>query len=433
MHTYSRPQVLPLSTGYMPKSTLGKLSRGKLRAALEAGDFDAQRQANDAAIQRYREKTRQQPSTPEEAAILDIFREQLELSAGDDDFAANDSILSTGTTSMTLVAIMHRLNSELKLSRPVTITDLLTYPTVKDLAASILGSASPVDKAEHEYNPVVVIQPHGSKPPVWLIHPGVGEILVFVILARYVTDRPVYALRAKGFNSERGETPFESLGEVFDTYLRHIKRLQPSGPYALAGYSFGGMIAFETAKRLEAGGSEVRYCGSWNLPPNIKERMRELTWAECVIHLFYFIKLMDEDEARRHKGVIMACEAQGRPLDAIRHMRIHSDKARWNELGLSEEYYLSWINLAARMQALASNYEPSGDVKCMDIFVADPLSHVAKDRHDWVENRLSAWKGYVRENVRFHNVQGEHYTMLNEEYAAGFAKTLRNVLSERGL
>lgn len=432
MHTYSRPQVLPLSTQDMPKSTLGKLSRGKLRDAQEAGHFDAQRQANDAAIKRYREKTRQQPSTPEEATILGIFRDQLELSA-EDDFAANDSILSIGTTSMTLVAIMHRINGELQLRRPVTITDLLKYPTVKELAAGILGSASPAGEEEHEYNPVVVIQPHGRKPPVWLIHPGVGEILVFVILARYMTDRPIYALRAKGFNADRGETPFKSLDEIFDTYLYHMKRIQPSGPYALAGYSFGGMIAFETAKRLEAGGSEVRYCGSWNLPPNIKERMRELTWAECVIHLFYFVKLMDEDEARLHKGVIVDCEAQGRPLDAIRHMRLHSDKARWDELGLTEEYYLTWINLASRMQALASNYEPSGNVKCMDVFVADPLSHVAKDRHDWVENRLSAWKGYVREDVRFRDVQGEHYTMLNEEHAAGFAKTLRNVLSERGL
>lgn len=433
MHTHSRPQVLPLTTQDMPKSTLGKLSRGKLRAALEAGDFDAQRDANDAAVRRYRDSTRQQPSSPEEAAVLAIIREVLDL-AEDEDFAANDSLLSTGATSMALVAIMHRLNSELQLPRPVVLTDLLNYPTAKDLVAGIVGTTSPSGgQVEHEYNPVVVIQPHGSKAPVWLIHPGVGEILAFVILARYVTDRPVYALRAKGFNSDRGETPFESLDEIFDTYLHHIRRLQPEGPYALAGYSFGGMIAFETAKRLEAAGSEVRYCGSWNLPPNIKERMRELVWAEVVIHLFYFVKLMDEEEARRHKDAIMDAEARGKPLDAIKILREHSDKARWDELGLSEEYYLSWINLAARMQALANNYEPEGNVKCMDIFVADPLSHVAKDRNDWIENRLSAWKGYVREDVRFHNVQGEHYTMLNEEYAAGFAKTLRNVLSERGL
>ncbi|KAI3391011.1 hypothetical protein diail_8120 [Diaporthe ilicicola] len=79
MHTGSRPRVLPLSIQDMPKSTLGKLPRGKLQAALEAGVFAAQSQANDTAIKRYREKTRRQPETSEEAAMLDIIREQLEL------------------------------------------------------------------------------------------------------------------------------------------------------------------------------------------------------------------------------------------------------------------------------------------------------------------------------------------------------------------
>ncbi|KAH8754377.1 hypothetical protein F5883DRAFT_607848 [Diaporthe sp. PMI_573] len=400
MHTRSRPRVLPLSIRDMPKSTLGKLSRRKLQAALEAGDFNSQSQANNTAIKQYREKTRQQPKTPEEAAILDIIREQLDLSAEKNNFAVNNSILSAGATSMALVAIMHRLNNKLQLSRPVSLTDLLNYPTTKALAANILGNASPTEKERHEYNPVVVIQPHKSKPPLWLIHPGVGEVLAFVILARYVTDRPIYALRAKGFNSDRGETPFDSLDEILDTYLRFIKKRQPSGPYALAGYSFGGIIAFETAKRLEAGGSEVRHCGSWNLPPRIKERMRELIWAEVVIHLFYFVKLIDEDEARRHKDIITKLEGKGHKLDTIRHLRLYSNQARWDELGLSEEYY---------------------------------LSHVARDRQDWVENKLMAWKSYVREDVRFHHVQGQHYTMLNSEYATSFAKTLRNVLSERGL
>jgi thioesterase domain-containing protein len=40
----------------------------------------------------------------------------------------------------------------------------------------------------------------GSKPPLFLVYPGVGEVLVFVALARQLADgRPVYAIRARGF------------------------------------------------------------------------------------------------------------------------------------------------------------------------------------------------------------------------------------------
>lgn len=184
---------------------------------------------------------------------------------------------------------------------------------------------------------------------------------------------------------------------------------------------------------LERGGDEVRYCGSWNLPPHIKFRMRELLWDECVIHLFYFVGLMDEETAYQHKATLCAFERDGRRLDAIRYLRQYCDDARWAELGLSEEYYLLWVGLASNMQSNAVDYEPEGTVKCMDVFVADPLSHVAKDRKDWVEGRLAAWMEFVREDLQFHDVQGAHYTMLNKEYVVGFADTLRSVLRGRGL
>ena len=440
LHTRSRPRVVPLRAEDMPKSTLGKLSRAKLKASLESGAFADQQARNDEAVRRYRLATRSEPETADEATILDIVRAQLELQP-EDDFGVNDSVLATGATSMDLVAIMHRMNKQLPhlTTQPIKLTDLLNNPTIRGLSARIAiitgtaDSTALAEKKPHEYDPVVTLQPNGTKTPLWLVHPGVGEVLVFVNLAHRIRDRPVYAFRAKGFNASEGETPFKTLEEVFQTYRAAIKKRQPQGPYAIAGYSFGGMVAFEVTKLLEADGDEVRYCGSWNLPPHIKFRMRELLWDECVIHLFYFVGLMDEATAYTHKGALCEYNKKGERLEAIRYLRTHCDAARWDELGLSEEYYLLWVGLASNMQGLAVDYEPQGNVKCMDIFVADPLSHVAKDRKDWVATRLSAWKDFTREEVRFHDVMGAHYTMLNPEYVVSFAETLRRVLRERGL
>ncbi|KAB8068191.1 hypothetical protein BDV29DRAFT_195847 [Aspergillus leporis] len=429
IHTHSHPLVVPLRIQDMPKSTLGKLSRAKLQAALEGGNFAAHQALNNEAIKRHRQKMRGVAETPDEVALLDIVRDQLEIPT-DDDFAVNDSILATGATSMDLVAIMQRVNKQLHLSNPLRLTDVLKHPTVRGLATRI---AVTTGRGKHEYDPIVVLQPHGNKTPLWLVHPGVAEVLVFVNLAHHITDRPVYAFRGKGFNAAEGETPFNSLQELVETYQSAIKKRQPTGPYAIAGYSFGGMVAFEVTKLLERGGDEVRYCGSWNLPPHIKFRMRELLWDECVIHLFYFVGLMDEAAAYKHKSVLCAYDREGNRLEAIRYLRQHCDQARWDELGLTEEYYLLWVNLASNMQGMAVDYEPEGSVKCMDVFVADPLSHVAKNRRDWVESRLAAWRDFVREDVRFHDVQGAHYTMLNKEYVATFADTLRTVLRERGV
>jgi hypothetical protein len=64
--------------------------------------------------------------------------------------------------------------------------------TIRSLAAALK-----VVTAVAAYGPIVVIQPKGTKQPLWLGHPGVGEILVFVKLAIYFTDQPFYVFRAR--------------------------------------------------------------------------------------------------------------------------------------------------------------------------------------------------------------------------------------------
>jgi acetoacetyl-CoA synthetase len=41
------------------------------------------------------------------------------------------------------------------------------------------------------------------------------------------------------------------------TYVALIRSVQPDGPYALTGYSMGGLVAFEIAQRLRADGQQV--------------------------------------------------------------------------------------------------------------------------------------------------------------------------------
>ena len=40
-------------------------------------------------------------------------------------------------------------------------------------------------------------------------------------------------------------------------YIEQMRTVQPSGPYALVGYSFGGLVAFEIAQQLIAAGEKI--------------------------------------------------------------------------------------------------------------------------------------------------------------------------------
>jgi hypothetical protein len=69
------------------------------------------------------------------------------------------------------------------------------------------------------------------------------------------TDRPVYGLQARALDSQ--SPPDMRVERMAEEYLRCIRQVQPNGPYAIVGFSFGGLIALEMAQRLRREGETV--------------------------------------------------------------------------------------------------------------------------------------------------------------------------------
>ena len=423
----ARPyRVIPLESSQLPKTTLGKISRAKIRTAFESGLFTEAQDANDSAIRGYRNDRAncvltKKPSTDLERRILEIFAQCFGLHA--QNIGVDSSIFSFGVTSMHLIRFKRELEDHLALDTEIPLITILASPDIRRLAKAL-----EINAAEAAYNPVVALQPHGTHAPLWLVHPGVGEVLVFLNLAKHITDRPVYALRARGFN--RGEKFFESIPEIVSTYHTHIKRVQPIGPYAIAGYSFGAMLAFEITKVLERHGDEVHFLGSFNLPPHIKTRMKQLDWTEVVLNLSYFLNLITEQHAQRISSHLHSLPTHQLVL---RQIMDSAPPARLAELALTAEKLSNWASLAHAMQRAAIDYEPRGTAASIDVFVANPLASVAGSKKEWYEKHLTRWEEFSRSEVKFWDVEGAHYTMINEEFVRGFQKSLKRALKERGL
>jgi acyl-CoA synthetase (AMP-forming)/AMP-acid ligase II/thioesterase domain-containing protein len=413
-------RVIPVEKDHLPKTTLGKISRAKIRATFEAGKFDEFVYESIGVIKGYRQAKLRKPTTDLEISISAVFSEMFKI--GPDEIGIDSSLLDLGVSSIELIAFKTRVQKALQLAEEIPLISVLSNPTVQGIAEALEVMQHP-----KEYNPVVTLQSRGTKTPLWAVHPGVGEVLVFLNLAKYFTDRPFHALRARGF--EEGEEFFHSIEEIVAAYHSHIKRVQPKGPYALCGYSFGSMIAFELAKTLESNGDEVRFVGSFNLPPHIKSRMQELDWVEAFLNLSYFLNLITEDYAH----AISPDMHKLTPDEVLDHVLSVGDKDRLAELSLNKQKLKTWASLATSMQEAARSYDPSGSVASMDIFHAIPLKHVAKDRQDWIENKLSKWKDFTRSEPRFHKLDGAHYTMMAPENVFTCQKTLQRVLAERGL
>lgn len=413
-------ETIPLQLSHLPKSSLGKISRAKVRAAFESGTYLDIQQINNLAIKAYRIEQREGPANPTEELVLALFVRRFGLPA--DEVGVGSSLFELGVSSIDLISFKQQLQDELKLEEEIPLILVLTNPTIRGMTEALRVMSEP-----QEYNPVVTLQKQGTKAPLWLVHPGVGEVLVFLNLAKYITDRPVYALRARGFNE--GEKYFESIAETVSIYHQHMKSVQPKGPYAIAGYSFGSMLAFEISKVLESQGDEVRFMGCFNLPPHIKMRMNQLDWIEVVLNLSYFLDLITEEHAVETSPAMHKLQNE-EVLDYIMDM---APVARLTELSIDRKKLATWASLAHAMQYAARDYDPSGSIATMDIFYAIPLAQVAKNKEDWVTNHLSKWSDYIREAPRFHEVNGAHYTMMGPEYVLSFQKTLQTVMADRGL
>lgn len=102
----------------------------------------------------------------------------------------------------------------------------------------------------------VTMKPGTGGPPVFVLPGAAGSILQIAPLASALSvPAPVYAVKPRGM--EPGETPCASLAEMAEHAIGVMAKVQPEGAFLLIGYSAGGLVALEAARRLAAAGRDV--------------------------------------------------------------------------------------------------------------------------------------------------------------------------------
>jgi phthiocerol/phenolphthiocerol synthesis type-I polyketide synthase D len=127
--------------------------------------------------------------------------------------------------------------------RELTISELFEYPTIERMAEHLR-------EEEHDCSPLRVLRASGTQRPLFFFHPGGGDTAVYrQLVALLDADIPVY-----GFDRIEG---VPSVEERIRHYLPELRAVQPHGPYRIAGWSFGGFLAYEMAQQLRQAGEQV--------------------------------------------------------------------------------------------------------------------------------------------------------------------------------
>lgn len=182
---------------------------------------------------------------------------------------------------------------------------VLSYETF-EAAPTVAGQAAALLTRDDCFvrQALLPIQTRGTRAPFFLVHRAAGHLLPYRRLVQHLDgDLPVYGLQ---MIEQAPDVPVHtSIEEMAEHHVAVIRRVQPVGPYRLGGSSFGGVLAFEIARRLERQGARVSLLAEFDTdPPNCPVR-RLGTMARVIVP--------SRRAVQRHWRSVMALPYTSRP------------------------------------------------------------------------------------------------------------------------
>jgi amino acid adenylation domain-containing protein len=179
-----------------------------------------------------------------EEAIAEVFKDVLKLGP----IGPEDSFFELGGDS--LAGLEAALRLEELFGAPLPSALIHQAPTPRALARALEHCGGGQDRC------LSVLQPAGAGPPLVCLADLFGRPISYLSLARRLApDRPVWGLSPGPQEAAFLAEP--SVPVLTRAHFRALRAAQPHGPYLLAGYSAGGLLAFDLACALEREGETV--------------------------------------------------------------------------------------------------------------------------------------------------------------------------------
>ncbi|WP_204152240.1 HAD-IIIC family phosphatase [Leptolyngbya sp. CCY15150] len=185
------------------------------------------------------------PNTETETILVDLWSDLLNLKT----VGITDDYFDLGGTSLLAVEVVVQI--EQRFGERLPLTTLLERPTIQKLAQRLDHREAQTG----EPTSLILLQSGDASPPLFLIHDGDGETLLYRNLAKRLAPRPVYGIQPL---SRPGFPILHTrIQDMAAYYIQQIRQVQPEGPYLLGGMCAGGVLSFEIACQLEAQGQTV--------------------------------------------------------------------------------------------------------------------------------------------------------------------------------
>jgi pimeloyl-ACP methyl ester carboxylesterase len=228
----------------LPTSSSGKVNRRELMEMDLQPFFDV---SADVGL----------PQSDVETGLHKIFAELLR--ADPESFGVTHDLFSIGMNSLLAVQAAGVVSQTFNVN--IGLNNIYLRPTIRELGNLIIDAMGQDQRqlmqAEDSASDFLIeflpVKKKGIHPRVFLIHDVTGMATPFMRLGAYVSNE-MWAIGDRDFGKETG---FKSIEAMADHYITHIQGIQPTGPYVIAGYSMGGLVALSMSDKLKKAGESV--------------------------------------------------------------------------------------------------------------------------------------------------------------------------------
>ncbi|WP_270171313.1 non-ribosomal peptide synthetase [Paenibacillus sp. SYP-B4298] len=336
------------------------------------------------------------PRNVTELRLMQLFEEQLELS----EIGIHDSFYALGGHSLLAIRLVMRIKQEFGSELPVSL--VLEKGTVAELARVLM-----MESPAAPFNPLVTLQPHGSRPPLFFVHPAGGLVLAYMSLAKLLgPDQPFHAFQSRALDGMSTGT----IEEVARDYIEQLRSAHPGGPYRLGGWSIGGTIAYEMARQLTLEGAEVEQLFLLDTPARYDTEDEELELSDAEL----WSRLIDIPLAEVRQ--VEPEEQLAALLEEAKTRGVAADE-------MSTANAEALVRIYRELSAATRSYEPEGYSGALTLIrVDDPGSAGGEPSMGWEELALQGV------DVRY--VSGEHHTMMDSPHVEAVAQHMQDVLQQ---
>ncbi|HYG65957.1 MAG TPA: amino acid adenylation domain-containing protein [Thermoanaerobaculia bacterium] len=249
--------------------------------------------------------------------------------------------------------------------------------------------------------------------PLFCVHPVGGDVACYRELARRLgPDQPVFGLRSP-------QEPIPDLRQMATLYVEVARQAQPAGPYRLAGWSMGGLVAYEMARQLEEQGEAVELVA-------LIDAASPQWWAEQTPSSDgELVAWFARDLAR----LFGAAQVPAVRLDAP---DVDGNLARVLEAGHATGLVAAGVGLAdlrRLFEVFRANRIALSSYPPLPYSGALELIRAAETGGEEGEDPYRGWSGLAAGGVTVHTVQGDHYSIVLGEGVERLTGLLRSWLS----